>query len=156
MLVSKVMDRTPAFCVPFDTARNAAAIMKQNDIEFVSVIENEPTHRFVGVVTDRDLCLRVVADGRDPEHTQLSEVMTTPGVSCHPDDDVAKAVRIMRRRGVHHLAVLDEQDSLVGVISMAAVLRRAARDNKQAEDGGDARARQAPARSSPKPGGMPR
>lgn len=122
MQVESVMDTTPALCVPFDTADAVASVMKRNDIEFMPVVENEPTHMFVGIITDRDLCLRVVAERRNPEHTQISEIMTTPGVSCHRGDDLEKAVRLMRRRGVHHLPVLDKEDCVVGVVSMSDAL----------------------------------
>lgn len=73
MLVKQVMDKTAAVCVPFDTAKSAAAIMKRNDIGFIPVVENEPTHTYIGAVTDRSLCLRVIGEGLDPDRTQLAE-----------------------------------------------------------------------------------
>ncbi len=123
MLVSKVMDTTPAYCVPADTAEAVASIMKRNDIEFMPVVENEPTHMLVGVVTDRDLCLRVVGEGKSPAHTQVGDLMTAPGVRCRDEDDLRTAERIMRRCGVHHLPVLNDGGALVGVIALADVLR---------------------------------
>lgn len=141
MLVSSIMDTTPACCVPFDTADAVASVMKRNDIEFMPVIENEPTHMFVGVITDRDLCLRVLADRKNPEHTQIGDVMTVPGVSCRRDDDLEKAVRLMRRRGVHHLPVLDDQDCVVGVISMTDALLKLNREPRANGAAGRAKVR---------------
>ena len=144
MLVDSIMDTTPALCVPFDTADAVASVMKRNDIEFMPVVENEPTHMFVGVITDRDLCLRVVAERRNPDRTRVGEIMTSPGVSCRRDDDLEKAVRLMRRRGVHHLPVLDNQDCVVGVVSMADALLKL---NRKPRANGAAAAK-VPARSN--------
>ncbi len=58
-------EERPPFCVPFDTAQGAASIMKHYDVHFIPIVENEPNHMLVGVVTDRDLCLRVVAEGKN-------------------------------------------------------------------------------------------
>lgn len=92
MRVSDLMKKEPPFCVPFDTAQRAASAMKHYDVHFISIVENEPTHMLVGVVTDRDLCLRVVAEGKDPNEVKLADCMSNDPVLCHPQDDISKAI----------------------------------------------------------------
>src|ERR1700687_707430 len=108
MLIKQVMDKTVAVCVPFDTVKAAVTIMKRNNIDFIPVVENEPTHTYMGAVTDRILCLRVIGEGLDPEKTLLSECLSYQNVFCRPDDPIEKALQTMRRKRMDALAVLDD------------------------------------------------
>lgn len=123
MLVKTVMHRAPALCVPFDNANAIAKLMKRDGVDFMPVVENEPTHMFAGVVTERDLCVRVLAEGKDSARTPISDVMTRPGLCCRPGDTIEKAARIMREHQVHHLAVVGGDGCVIGVISIDDVTR---------------------------------
>jgi CBS domain-containing protein len=123
MRVGDLMKKEPPFCVPFDTARGAASIMKHHDVSFIPIIENEPTHMLVGVVTDRDLCLRVVAEGKDPNEVQLADCMTNAPVVCHPQDDIGETIQLMVSARLHQLPVVDENGSVQGVISLHDALQ---------------------------------
>jgi CBS domain-containing protein len=127
MLVKQVMDKTPPFCVQFDTAKNAAMIMKRNGVTFVPVVENEPTHMYIGAVSDRDLAIRVLAEGRGPD-TTVSDIAANRDAFCRPDDPVEKALRTMARKRMNNLAVLDDERQVVGIVSLDDIVECAMPD----------------------------
>jgi CBS domain-containing protein len=125
MKTKHVMTKDPTCCVSSDTAQRAASIMRDEDAGVVPVIENEQSRKIVGVVTDRDLCMNIVAEGRDPRTTQVHECMTTTVVSCSPQDSVEKATDLMRENQIRRIVVVDEQHRLAGIVSMADIVGRA-------------------------------
>jgi CBS domain-containing protein len=125
MKIKHVMTKDPTCCVPSDTAQCAAKIMRDEDTGVVPIIENEQSRKVVGIVTDRDLCMNVVAEGRDPRTTQVHEAMTTTAVSCSPQDSVDKATELMRENQIRRLPVVDEQHRLVGIVAMPDIVGRA-------------------------------
>lgn len=149
MLVKQVMHKTPPFCVQFDTAQNAAIIMKRNGVSFVPVVENEPTHSYIGAVSDRDLAVRVLAEGRGPE-TSIAEIAANRNAFCRPDDPVEKALQTMSRKRMSNLAVLDDERQVVGVVSLDDIVEFAMPEGKKvasAPSGGRAQKPQGPAGS---------
>jgi CBS domain-containing protein len=125
MKIKHVMTKDPTCCVPSDTAQRAAKIMRDEDTGAVPIIENEQSRKVVGIVTDRDLCMNVVAEGRDPRTTQVHESMTTTVVSCSPQDSVDKATELMRENQIRRVPVVDEKHRLVGIVTMADIVGRA-------------------------------
>jgi CBS domain-containing protein len=125
MKIKHVMTKDPTCCVSSDTAQRAARIMRGEDAGVVPVIENEQSHTVTGIVTDRDLCMNIIAEGRDPRTTQVHECMTAVVVSCSPQDSVEKAMELMRENRIRRIPVVDEQHRLVGIVSMADIVGRA-------------------------------
>lgn len=125
MRIKHVMTKDPTCCVPSDTAQCAAKIMRDEDTGVVPIIENEQSRKVIGIVTDRDLCMNVVAEGRDSRTTQVHESMTTTVVSCSPQDSVDKATELMRENQIRRIPVVDEQHQLVGIVAMADIVGRA-------------------------------
>jgi CBS-domain-containing membrane protein len=125
MKVKHLMTKDPTCCVSSDTAQRAAAIMRDEHVGIVPVIENEQSRRLVGVVTDRDLCMNVVAEGRDPTAVAVAACMTTTVVSCAATDAVAKATELMKDNQVRRVTVVDEQGGLAGIVAMADLVERA-------------------------------
>jgi len=125
MKIKHVMTKDPTCCVPSDTAQHAAKMMREEDTGVVPIIENEHSRKVIGVVTDRDLCMNVVAEGRDSRTTQVHESMTTTVVSCSPQDSVDKATELMRENQIRRIPVVDEQHQLVGIVAMADMVGRA-------------------------------
>jgi CBS domain-containing protein len=121
--VGEIMTPDPVCCVPADTAQAAATIMKERDTGIVPVIEARENSRLVGVVTDRDLCLSAIAEGKGPA-LQLKECMTTHTVSCRPTDTVETVVSLMEGYQIRRIPVTDEQQRVVGMVSMADLVRR--------------------------------
>ena len=125
MKIKHVMTKDPTCCVRSDTTQHAARIMRDEKAGVVPVIDNEQGRKIVGIVTDRDLCMNVVAEGRDPRTTQVHECMTATIVSCSPQDSVDKATELMRDNQIRRVPVVDEQRRLLGIVSMADIVGRA-------------------------------
>lgn len=122
MCVCEVMTKKPTCCTPSCTAQMAAAMMKQADTGFLPVLEKF-TRRLVGVVTDRDLCLGVIAQGKDPAHTSVHEYMSKHLVCCDPEDDVRKPWNLMKAEFVRRVLVVDAAGNLEGVPAIGALVR---------------------------------
>ncbi|WP_242338074.1 MULTISPECIES: CBS domain-containing protein [unclassified Anaeromyxobacter] len=105
-------------CRPDDTARDCARLMKEENIGFVPVCNeaDEP----VGTITDRDLALRILAEGRLLD-AKLEDVMTPEVVSCKIGDDLRDAERLMREHRKSRIMVCDEEGRLQGVISLSDI-----------------------------------
>lgn len=130
---SDVMTKNPVVCLPEDTATRAAQLMKRMDVGSIPVIENERTHKLVGIVTDRDLALRIVADNQTADSVKVGEVMTHAVVTCRTDDDIEMAVDAMAQNQLRRIPVLDAAQKLVGIISQADVATRVDQANETAE-----------------------
>lgn len=115
MRVSDVMSRDVEVVAPDATLTEAAQKMKALDVGPLPVCDGT---RPQGMVTDRDIAIRAVAEGRDPNTTPVSEVMSEGVVSCYVDDDVREAVKLMEKEQIRRLAVLDRAKNLVGVVSL--------------------------------------
>ncbi len=140
MRISQVMTKNPVCCIPSDTAQVAALIMKRLDTGIVPVVDNERDRKAVGVVTDRDLCMAVMAideasaDGPDTMDLPLEQYMTTRIVSCGPDEDLDKALELMKDNQVRRLLVVDKQNTIEGVVSMADLVLRGHIRKREARD----------------------
>ena len=117
MQVSQIMTPDPDTAQPQDTLRAVAAKMDSGDYGSVPVVEDG---RLVGVVTDRDIAVRAVAQGLGPD-TEVSEVMTADPVCVAPDSEVGEAAEIMQDEQLRRLFVTDDDDRLVGVVALADV-----------------------------------
>ena len=130
---SDVMTGNPVYALPDDTVEKVAQLMKKEDIGPVPVVDDEQNKRLVGIVTDRDLALKVVAEGRDPQTTKVEEVMTRKLITCRPDDDVESAMKAMAQYQLRRIPVVDDANRLVGIISQADVATRVDEPAKTAE-----------------------
>ncbi|WP_373048470.1 CBS domain-containing protein [Vulgatibacter sp.] len=120
-LVRDVMTRNPKTVHPDSPIHEAARLMRDEDTGFIPVVEDG---RVIGMVTDRDIALRIVADRKD-QNTQVRHVMSSDVHVCTPDDRLTDAVRVMGEENVRRLPVVDRDDHLKGVISMSDVAREA-------------------------------
>ena len=128
-----VMTEDLVFCTPGDTVSKVAQLMKREDIGPVLIVDNERSKTLVGIVTDRDLAIKVVGEGRDPQKTRVEDVMTRKLVTCHADDDVDVAMKAMAQHQLRRIPVVDENMKLVGIISQADVATRVDEPEKTAE-----------------------
>jgi CBS domain-containing protein len=106
---------------PDVTLQEAAQQMKASQVGSLLVREGEQA---VGILTDRDMTVRAVAEGRDPTTTKVRDVMTPDVVWCREDSDVASAINLMKEKHIRHLAVGDEHQNLVGIVSLYALALR--------------------------------
>ena len=124
MKVKHVMTRDPSCCLPSDPAPRAAAIMRNENAGSVPVVEDAEGRKVVGIVTDRDLCMGIVAEARDPNSVTVETCMTVPVVVCTANDSVQKATELMRQNQIRRIPVVDEAGGLVGIVAMADVVNR--------------------------------
>lgn len=130
---NEVMTKNPVCCLPSDSVAKAAELMKSGNIGSIPVIENEQTQKLVGIVTDRDLALKIIADGRDAKSTKVELVMTHKVITCHADDDLQKALDAMAEQQLRRIPVVDHDNRIVGIIAQADVATRAGQPEKTAE-----------------------
>ncbi len=117
--IREVMTSSPKTVDAGSSAAEAAQLMKQANAGMIPVVDGG---RLLGTVTDRDIAIRVVAEGRDPQSTRVEEIASTGPVTVTPDQDLDEALRLMARHQVRRLPVVEE-DRLVGVVAQADVAR---------------------------------
>jgi CBS domain-containing protein len=129
----EVMTKTPVCCQPNDVVAKAAQLMKLENIGSIPVIENEQTQKLVGIVTDRDLALQIVAEGLDAKSTKVEAVMTRKVVTCRAEDDMQKALDAMSEHQLRRIPIVDNDNKILGIISQADVATRVNQPEKTAE-----------------------
>lgn len=122
MRASELMTPNPSCCTPDDTVQTAARGMKAADCGCLPVVDDVGSRHLVGVVTDRDIAIRALADGLGPD-TRVRDVMTANPACCGPDADVREVERIMADRQVRRVPVVDDRDCCVGMIAQADLAR---------------------------------
>ena len=121
---SEVMTKNPFCCQPDDGVAGAAQLMKSKGVGSIPIVENANTNKLVGIVTDRDMALKIIAEGRDPQNTKLKDIMSTKVVTVRADDDVKKALDAMSKNQLRRIPVVDKDNRMVGIISQADVATR--------------------------------
>ena len=118
-----VMTRHPRAVEVGTSVREAARLMEGDDIGSLPVVEMDGAARLIGVLTDRDIALRVVAAGLDPEKTPVGDVASRDVVTVAPDDDLDDALTRMAEAQVRRLPVVTGDRELVGILSQADLTR---------------------------------
>ena len=129
----EVMTKDPSTCEPGDLVSKVASVMKQEDVGSIPVVESESSKRLVGIVTDRDLVVKVLASGRAVEQATVKDAMTPNPASCREDDDVEQAMKLMKERQVRRMPIVDGSGRLAGIIAQADVATRVHKDSKTGE-----------------------
>ena len=130
---NEVMTKNPLCCLPEDLVTKAAGLMKSENIGSIPIVENEQTRKLVGIVTDRDLTLKIVAEGLDAKSTKVEAVMTRKVVTCRAEDDLQKALDAMSEHQLRRIPVVDGDHKIVGIIAQADVATRVDQPQKTAE-----------------------
>src|SRR3954466_13840426 len=115
MLCHEIMTRDPRGCTPEDSAMRAAKVMKIADVGLVPVCSSGDRRRLLGVITDRDLCLAIVAENMDAATTTIDKCMTRNPVSCRMDEDLDTALQRMEAHQIRRIPVVDNDGNLVGI-----------------------------------------
>ncbi len=123
MRVSDVMTTELVTARPDETVVEAARKMAENAVGSVVVVDDRGT--LLGIVTERDIVVRVVARGLDPSKTLVGEIMTRNPVTIYDDASLSAAAELMRRKRVSHLPVINEEGRVVGMISRSDIVRLA-------------------------------
>jgi CBS domain-containing protein len=131
MRAQDVMTKNPTSVTPAATAREAAQLMQREDTGVIPVVAEQSSKRLVGMVTDRDIAIRIVADGKSGD-TRVSEIMSANRLAtCSPDDNVDDVMSAMAKEQVRRIPIVDESGAVVGIVAQADVVREA--DDKRAE-----------------------
>jgi CBS domain-containing protein len=120
--IRELMTVRPRTVKAGDPIVEAAKLMKGEDSGIAPIVDGD---RLVGVVTDRDIAIRVVAEGRDPRETKVEEIASQNLVTIDPQQGLDEALRLMAQHQVRRLPVVEEDGRLVGIVSQADVARRA-------------------------------
>jgi CBS domain-containing protein len=133
MRIQDIMTRNPASVTGDATVREAAQVMLREEIGLVPVIKGSGDNTLVGVITDRDIAIRCVAEGKDGT-SRVRDVMSADDLAtCTQNDDVESVMGAMRSEKVRRIPIVDERGSLVGIVSQADVATKA-RDESAVED----------------------
>jgi CBS domain-containing protein len=120
--IREAMTPNPKTVSTDQTVVDAARIMKQEDAGIVPIVDGQ---KLVGVITDRDITINVVAEGKDPQSTKVTEIASRDLVTIDPQQDLDEALRLMARHQVRRLPVVEEDGKLVGILAQADVARTA-------------------------------
>jgi CBS domain-containing protein len=130
MNVEQLMTRNVQTCHPGDAMSAAARIMWERDCGCVPVVEQEDgAARVVGMITDRDICMAAYTQGRPLSDIKVGSAMARDIRSCRSSDSIGTALHILEQNQLHRLPVVDRNDHLVGVLSLADAAREAAREH---------------------------
>jgi CBS domain-containing protein len=130
MKISEVMTPRVEWLEAGASLQEAARRMKERNIGFLPVFQGD---QMVGVLTDRDIVVRAIAQGKDPATTTVAEIMSPRVVWCFDDEDIDHVERLLKSRQIHRLPVLDRQRRLVGVVSLSDLAVRGADEHLVAQ-----------------------
>ena len=130
---SDVMTREPVSCEPADPIKRVAEVMKRQDVGAVPIVESKSSRRLVGILTDRDIVVKVLAEGRSVDGSTARDAMTTQVATCREDQDVSAALSLMAERKVRRMPVVDADGRLVGIIAQADIATRVNKDQATGE-----------------------
>jgi CBS domain-containing protein len=128
MKVDQLMTREVKVCTELDTLNRAAQLMWESDCGCIPVVSTNGEGKVVGVVTDRDIAIAAYTQGKQLLAIPVREAMAHKVIACHASDGVSQAEALMRDNQVRRLPVLDQNEHLVGILSLNDVAREAQRE----------------------------
>jgi len=130
MKAEEIMSRNPRTVTPETAIVEAARLMKSEDVGVLPVVESASSKRLVGIVTDRDIAIRVVAEGKSS--ASVREAMTAGPRSCKASDSVKDVMALMGREQVRCIPIVDDSGELVGIVAQADIVLEG--DDERAEE----------------------
>jgi len=127
------MTPDPVCTLPTDTIEEVARFLKTQDVGSVPVVDGHATKKLVGIVTDRDIVVKLIAENRDLRSSRVSDVMSPDPATCSPDDNLEDALSLMSERQVRRIPIVDANHRVVGIFAQADVATRAASPKKAGE-----------------------
>jgi len=121
--IHNLMTRDVAMVTPHDSVQYAARLMRDEDCGAIPVVNG--SGQLVGMITDRDITVRLVASGYDVNHALVSDCMTEEAFACHVNETVRDCMSVMSRHQIRRLPIVDDRDRVVGIVSQADLARRA-------------------------------
>ncbi len=124
MKIKEVMSAHPACCLPSDTAQHVAKLMCDRNVGSMPVVIDQQSRKLVGMITDRDLCCSVLAQGLDPKPTSIEKFISTNPVTCRDGENVEKCERAMQEHQIRRIPIVDSEDRVIGIVSQADMALR--------------------------------
>jgi CBS domain-containing protein len=134
MTIDEIMTKNVEWLSPTQPIAMAAEKMRDLDVGFLPICEND---KLIGTVTDRDIAIRSVAQGRDPRLAPVSEIMSPGVVYCYDNEEVAQVARHMQEKEVRRILILNREKRLVGVVSLGDIARTSTEKELAGETLGD-------------------
>jgi len=119
-IIKDVMTSNPCSIDAEKSVAYAAKMMQEEDVGLAPIVEGD---KLIGMLTDRDIAIRVVAEGRNPEQVKVADVASKQVVTIDPQQELDEALRIMAKHQVRRLPVVEEDGKLVGVVAQADIAR---------------------------------
>ena len=132
MKAKDIMTKNPKCVTPETSVREAARLMKEQDVGVLPVVDRDGSDRLVGIVTDRDIAIRHVAEGHDSSSCPVREAMTSNVRTARENDDVDDVMDVMGKEQIRRIPVVNERGALICIVAQADIVREA-RDDKKAE-----------------------
>ena len=129
MKAKEIMSKTPSVVTPDTSVQEAARMMQTEDVGVLPVVDSQGSRRLVGLITDRDIAIRVVAEGR--MSAMVSDAMTSNLRTAKPDDSVKDVMDLMGSEQVRRIPIVDDTGAIVGIVSQADIVLEG--DDKRAE-----------------------
>ena len=117
MKCSEVMTENPVFCLPGDSVGQAARMMRREHVGSVPVVTDDRRRELIGILTNRDLAVKIVGESRDADRTNVYDVMTRAVIACRDEDDVSTAAMAMEEHQIRRVPVVNYSGQLIGIIS---------------------------------------
>ena len=130
MNVREMMTTNVATAEPDSTLEEVATMMKDENVGAIPVVDDD---ELIGIITDRDIVVRCIAEGKDPSECEAEEIVTEDLETVSPDDDVRRAAEIMQRKQIRRLPVCDEDGKLVGMLSLGDIAVKQSNDGVSGE-----------------------
>ena len=124
MKIREIMSGDPACCLVSDTAQTVAKILCEKNIGSMPVVADQRERKLVGMITDRDLCCSVIAQGSDPKTTQIENLVTLSAFTCRDGENVEACERLMQEHQVRRIPIVDAEDRVIGIVSQADLALR--------------------------------
>ncbi len=118
MKIREIMSHDPACCIFDDSAQTVAKILCERNIGSMPVVADQQSRKLVGMITDRDLCCSVVAQGLDPKTTIEKFISSTP-LTCREGENIEACERLMQEHQVRRIPIVDAEDRVIGIVSQA-------------------------------------
>ncbi len=119
MKIREAMSPNPVCCLPTDSAQRVARTMCDHNVGSIPVVLDQDSRKLVGVITDRDLCCSVIANGLDPKNVTIEKFMTLNPVTCREGENLENCERLMQEHQIRRMPIVDADDHVIGIVAQA-------------------------------------
>ena len=119
MKIRELMTPDPVCCTPEDSAQKVAKILRDQDIGSVPVVMDQSSRKLVGMITDRDLCCSIVAEGLDPANTKIDRFFSLNPVTCREGENINNCEQLMQEHQIRRIPIVDGEERCIGIVTQA-------------------------------------